>query len=146
MASTSDAVIDHTPDQYGQVHPHETPEVIKRKMAMFEKEIKKLKSKEDKKSIKEAQENCPGMLTHEFKLMFLRAEVFNADVSEVKLCLYRSREHDLDQLPTVGSQLISVFSPILFLLPFFLFCSPIPACCHSLWKVLDTAHQGVWTG
>lgn len=87
--SSSDAIVDNTPDQYGQVHPHETPELIARKMALFEKEVKKLKSV-DAKSVKEAQLQCPELLTHKFKLMFLRAEVFNADVSISNNSVWRS--------------------------------------------------------
>lgn len=88
--SSSDAIIDNTPDQYGQVHPHETPELIANKLILFEKEIKQLKAAEAK-GIKEAQLNCPDLLTDKFKLMFLRADVFNADVSKTRESTARFR-------------------------------------------------------
>ena len=77
---SSDATEGLTPDQYGQLHPNETAELVESKLKAFEEEVKKL-SDDDTKNLKEAQEKCPELLTDQFKLMFLRCEVFNADVS-----------------------------------------------------------------
>jgi hypothetical protein len=68
-----------TPDQYGQVHPVETPELVAEARKQFELEVLKL-PEEKLRSLKQAQEKCPELLTDDFKLMFLRSEVFNADV------------------------------------------------------------------
>lgn len=74
---TSEATQGQVPDVYGQVHPVETDELIERKLREFDEEVEKLP---DKRNILSAQEKCPQFLTTEFKLMFLRSEVFNADV------------------------------------------------------------------
>jgi hypothetical protein len=79
---SSAATKGQVPDLYGQVHPNETPELIAQKQAEFETEIEKLPA-DTKESLLQAQERCPELLTHDFKLMFLRCEVFNADVSNV---------------------------------------------------------------
>jgi len=75
---SSEATEGQVPDIYGQLHPVETPELIARKREELEAEIAKLA---DKKNLEEAQKKCPQLLTDDFKLMFLRCEVFNADVS-----------------------------------------------------------------
>jgi hypothetical protein len=67
------------PDMYGQVHPMETEEFIAQKRIDFFAEIEKL-PESAKASLKEAQAKCPGLLTADFQLMFLRSEVFNAQV------------------------------------------------------------------
>ena len=77
---SSDVTAGLTPDVYGQVHPEETEEMITQKMITFDEEVEKLPAA-SKKSILQAQEKCPDLLTKDFKLMFLRSEVFNADVS-----------------------------------------------------------------
>lgn len=79
---SSAATMGQVPDIYGQVHPIETPELIAQKQAEFETELEKLAT-DSKKTLLQAQERCPELLTHDFKLMFLRCEVFNADVSTV---------------------------------------------------------------
>jgi len=70
------------PDQYGQVHPDETPELVRAKLQDLEGEIAKI-PKEEKEAFEQAKVKCPGQLTEAFKLMFLRCEVFIADVSVV---------------------------------------------------------------
>ena len=68
------------PDQYGQRHPIESDAMITRKLVDLESEIMKI-SKEKRAAYSLAKDRCPELLTDEFKLMFLRSEVFNADVS-----------------------------------------------------------------
>ena len=69
------------PDEYGQVHPHETPELIQDKLKEFEEELAKLPD-DVRASADQAKEKCAeGILTDDFKRMFLRCEIFNADVS-----------------------------------------------------------------
>jgi hypothetical protein len=68
------------PDQYGQSHPIETDILIDNKLKELEFEIAKL-SEERREAYSQAVEKCPELLTDKFKLMFLRSEVFNADVS-----------------------------------------------------------------
>jgi hypothetical protein len=77
---SSAATEGQVPDIYGQVHLNETPELIAQKQAEFETEIEKLAA-HTKENLRQAEERCPELLTHNFKLMFLRCEVFNADVS-----------------------------------------------------------------
>jgi hypothetical protein len=72
-------------DIYGQFHPLETDDIITAKLKEFEREIKKL-PETDKKWLMEAEERCPELVTDDFKLIFLRSEVFNADVCAV-ICL-----------------------------------------------------------
>lgn len=75
-----------SPDVYGQLHPKETPELIAQKLIEMESEIEKLaadttNAKQNCLQLKQAQERCPELLTDGFKLMFLRCEVFHANVS-----------------------------------------------------------------
>lgn len=67
-------------DLYGQRHPIENAEVIGRKLKQFEAEVDKI-PESDRACLTQAQSKCPQLLIDDFKLMFLRCEVFNADVS-----------------------------------------------------------------
>jgi hypothetical protein len=74
----------------GQLHPNETPELIAQKLIEMESEIEKLQrieaanpnTKQNCLQLKQAQQRCPELATADFKLMFLRCEVFNANVSK----------------------------------------------------------------
>lgn len=68
------------PDQYSQKHPVESPELIQAKLKELEDELEAI-SENDKKTYSEALKKCPELITEKEKLMFLRCEVFNTDVS-----------------------------------------------------------------
>ena len=69
------------PDIYGQCHPIESSSLIETKLKEFEAELVKL-PEEKTISLKMADEKCPpNYIDDDFKLMFLRCEVFNVDVS-----------------------------------------------------------------
>lgn len=67
------------PDEYGQIHPNETPSLVRSRLEDLEFEVAKIHKKD---AYQQAQVQCPNQLTVAFKLMFLRCEVFNADVSD----------------------------------------------------------------
>lgn len=71
-----------SPDIYGQRHPRETPGLIKSKLREFDEQIGKI-PESDKESLSTAETKCPDLLTDDFKLMFLRCEVFHVDVSNL---------------------------------------------------------------
>ena len=81
---TSKATEGQLPDAYGQVHPVETPQLVADSLRKFEVELLNLPPI-DLQSVELAQKNCPELLTEDFKLVFLRSEVFNADVSRLRI-------------------------------------------------------------
>ncbi len=81
-------------DVYGQIHPVETPELIAQKRQEFEAELDKIPSAA-KVHVAQAQELCPELLTDDFKLMFLRCEVFNAGLAAQRYCQYWTRRVDI---------------------------------------------------
>jgi hypothetical protein len=68
------------PDIYGQCHPMETEELIQTKLKEFEAVLLTLPTTQTA-SLAMAQAKCPELLDTDFKVMFLRCEVFNVKVS-----------------------------------------------------------------
>jgi hypothetical protein len=91
---SSEATAGQTPDVYGQLHPVETPELLKRKQKEFEEEMEKL-SADEKKNILLAHEKCPELVADDFKLMFLRCEVYNADLAAKRYAAYWDKRVEL---------------------------------------------------
>lgn len=67
-------------DVYGQVHPEETDDLISKCLRDFDDAVNIIPDKK-KRCVMEAEKQCPDLLTSSFKLMFLRCEVFQVDVS-----------------------------------------------------------------
>ena len=68
------------PDRFGQRHPLETPELIQTKLAELELELKDLPL-EQKEAFEQAIVECPDQAVNvEFRLWFLRCEVFRPRV------------------------------------------------------------------
>ena len=67
-------------DMYGHVHPNETPELVSSSLEALELELQKIPA-ELRVGHDIAAERCPELLSTKFKIMFLRCEVFNTDVS-----------------------------------------------------------------
>ena len=76
-----------TMDIYNQIHPEETPELISKSQAALEDELSKL-SPDKKAGWLQAKELCPHLVDEAHTLMFLRCEVFNADVSYILLQIF----------------------------------------------------------
>lgn len=67
-------------DIYNQIHPEETPELIAKGQAALHLELEKLTA-EKRAGWMQAKAKCPDLVNGDHTLMFLRCEVFNADVS-----------------------------------------------------------------
>jgi hypothetical protein len=71
-------------DIYGQRHPIESTDLIGSKLMELDDELSKLTA-EDAEGWTQAKEKCSSdLVDDDFKLMFLRCEVFNADVSDLE--------------------------------------------------------------
>lgn len=75
VATTSSSV-----DIYGQKHPIETNEMIRTALRDFDDLLRDDIPNNKKKSVLDAQRNCPELLTDSLKLMFLRCECFKVEV------------------------------------------------------------------
>ena len=69
-------------DVYGQKHPIETPELIQAKLKELDSDLEKL-PQDEKDLWEEAKEKCPELTDDDDKLMFLRCELFNANVCKL---------------------------------------------------------------
>jgi hypothetical protein len=72
------------PDIYGQSHPVETPELLEAALRKFRAEVDRIPAK-DKPALLRAQDACPGLLTDDFMLMFLRCDMFTVEVPTYSL-------------------------------------------------------------
>jgi hypothetical protein len=101
--ATSDVTQGLTADAYGQFHPVESDALIALKLEELATHVAALPD-EATGALREAQTKCPEQLSDDFKLMFLRSEVFNADVSSSRIvggARARDRE-DIWSLPVVS--------------------------------------------
>lgn len=80
MGKGGKAKADDSGDVYGQVHPEESERFCTEKLMEFDAQLEAL-PKSDKGNVCEAEARCPELLTPSFKLMFLRCDVFQVDVS-----------------------------------------------------------------
>jgi hypothetical protein len=76
------------PDVYGQVHPVETPELIAAKLKEFDQLVATLPVTKKTRYIAAAQAKCPDLLTDDFKLLFLRCDVFDCAAAVNRYCSY----------------------------------------------------------
>jgi hypothetical protein len=93
-AMISDARAENGRDVYGQLHPLESRELVQDKLAEFDALLKEITEKEENetsKSLLQATEKCPNLLTSDFKLIFLRCELFNADAAVHRYVQYWTR-------------------------------------------------------
>lgn len=67
-------------DIYGQKHPIETNEMIRKALRDFDDLLQDHIPNNKKKSVLDAQRHCPELLTDSLKLMFLRCECFKVEV------------------------------------------------------------------
>jgi CRAL/TRIO domain len=65
----------YKPDVYGQVHPIETEELLNTSLAEFERQLRAV-SPDMSGAALMAEEMCPDIVCRDFKICFLRAEVF----------------------------------------------------------------------
>jgi hypothetical protein len=88
-----DAVPMTAPDVYGQVHPIETPEIVQQKLAEFDDMVGRLPDRGAAAHVRMAERRCPELLTDEFKLKFLRADVFDTKRSVARYCIHWRKRH-----------------------------------------------------
>lgn len=72
-----------TPDRFGQVHPVETPEILTKKLKEFDEQVSRETATRTpaNAALLQAMEESPELLTNDFKLMFLRCDVFHVPIS-----------------------------------------------------------------
>jgi hypothetical protein len=94
MGRQASDVVYEGPDQYGQVHPVESCQLIATKILEMEKEVTKM-STSMKGCLLQAQQRCPELLTNDFKLMFLRCELFDAVNAAARYVLYWNKRVEI---------------------------------------------------
>lgn len=72
---------------YGQCHPVETPQLLQDKLHEFRHELAKLPH-DDTQWARQAHDTCPQLCKDDFQLMFLRCEVFHADLAARRYASY----------------------------------------------------------
>mmetsp|Transcript_13466 Transcript_13466/g.22929 ORF Transcript_13466/g.22929 Transcript_13466/m.22929 type:complete len:286 (-) Transcript_13466:161-1018(-) len=75
------------PDEYGQNHPVESPGLIQSKLEELEAALIAIPA-DQKVAWNLAKRKCPDQLNDDFHLMFLRAEVFKADLAATRITKY----------------------------------------------------------
>eukprot|EP00978_Attheya_sp_CCMP212_P036083 scaffold161126_cov46-Attheya_sp.AAC.1 len=79
-------------DQYGQEHPIETPELISSSLSLLVVELADIRRSE-RQYLVEAEEKYPELAkSDEHRILFLRCEMFNVDVSIVTCSLLVMKE------------------------------------------------------
>ena len=67
------------PDQFGQSHPIETPQLIQAKLKDIRDELDAMQP-DKKKVYQQAQQKCPELVEDKDLLVFLRCDVFRVKV------------------------------------------------------------------
>ena len=78
---------------YGQVHPVETPKMIIQRLEEFDQAVQEVIP--EAVNLQKAQQRCPDLLTDEFKLMFLRSEVFRVDKAVKRYIKYWDKRSEI---------------------------------------------------
>lgn len=68
-------------DVYGQIHPTETEALMQKSLHDFHAVLEHVPNKKKHNAL-QAIMKCPEMITDSFKLMFLRCECYNTEVSQ----------------------------------------------------------------
>jgi CRAL/TRIO domain len=84
----------HKPDVYGQVHPIETEELLNKSLEEFEKQLRLIPSDISGAALM-AEEMCPEIVSRDFKICFLRAEVFRVSDAIRRYTKYWSKRIQL---------------------------------------------------
>jgi hypothetical protein len=82
------------PDGHGQTHPIETPSLIICTLKMFDYEVAALPT-ESTLYVRQAQARCPELLTRDFKLLFLRCDLFDPKVAAKRYAKYWAKRVEI---------------------------------------------------
>lgn len=83
------------PDQYGQEHPIETPELISSSLSLLVVELANIR-RSDRQYLVEAEEKYPELAkSDEHRILFLRCEMFNVDLAALRLTKYWKQRIEL---------------------------------------------------
>jgi hypothetical protein len=81
-------------DDREQTHPDETEAFLAARLVEFDKEVALL-TEQETKFLRQAQANCSELLDQNFKLMFLRTDVFNVQLAVKRYASYWEHRVDL---------------------------------------------------